>query len=367
MNTENENGEINRSKDKLIVEQPTSNTRGFLALPFDRNEFADFLVSLLGKPQVLQRRIRGSFSIELADIRNFHYLLLQRINQQNVGELVSFTARIGFDDDSSVEINGFDVFESYNIVKPLITTSISLHWIFLVQFSDKTIPEKQTVVIKIEPNEPQKKSDDDDLIDTFYDMFFPELFGSNNSMIRIEVHHTARTWADDIDAMLNNHVNALLLVPNKFKEFFYKTRWIIALALGILFFIMVDTGYSINYNKKVEAARSTIESSIINQPDLGEKLNEIFSFMLQSDSLKLGTPDKVQGAIIFLSIGFTLIVGITVQSPNKSFLILSKKSMEHKKNVIEKANKGWVAFIVAAVVNIVLGLASNYIFSLLIK
>lgn len=57
--------------------------KGYLALPFDQDQFQEFVKGLLGKPQTITKRIRGNFEISLKDLQNFHDLIEQRISQQN--------------------------------------------------------------------------------------------------------------------------------------------------------------------------------------------------------------------------------------------------------------------------------------------
>ena len=217
MHNENESGKI----------EPINNTKGFLALPFDADQFKDFLIGLLGKPQIIRKTIYGSFEIELADIQNFHHLIEQRIHQQNNGKLLQFRANVKYDDMSSVELNSFDELVTYNEIRPIISTGIELSWDYLIQFSDKEIPEKQTITIDINAGS--------ELRFGAHNLTLLPLDLRKTGRFYIEIHHTARTWASDIESMLTNHIESLLKPPNKLRDFLEKNDGAIGLLVGTLF------------------------------------------------------------------------------------------------------------------------------------
>jgi hypothetical protein len=116
-----------------------------VTLPCGEDEFRDFIRSLLGKPQSITNRFHGAFDLNKQDLEQFHHLLLQRLRQQNKVQLIMFTARIVYDDDSTVQLNDFDSFMTYNEIRPLISTAVHMSWEFLVAFEDRKAPEKQQV------------------------------------------------------------------------------------------------------------------------------------------------------------------------------------------------------------------------------
>lgn len=116
-------------------------------LPCPPDQFRDFIAGLLGKPQTIERYVEGPFELTKPDAENLYHLLDQRISSQNDATLVQFTARIIYSDNSSVLLNSFSDFQSYNEVKPLISTGLHLSWTYLIQFKNKSFPEKQNIDI----------------------------------------------------------------------------------------------------------------------------------------------------------------------------------------------------------------------------
>lgn len=106
-----ENSEIKVSNDEI----------GKVALPFNKNQFADFIASLLGKPQTISKRLEGSFNIDLETIKKLHEIINQRIYQQNDGKLIQLRATIYYSDNSSITLDGYEHLVHYNESLPLVS------------------------------------------------------------------------------------------------------------------------------------------------------------------------------------------------------------------------------------------------------
>jgi len=103
-------------------EEETANTLklysgGYVTLPFDQEQFRDFVISLLGKPQTIEKRIYGRFEVNLQDIQKFHKLINQRLTQQNQALLSQFSVKIYYSDSSSITLNSYEDLVTYNEVR----------------------------------------------------------------------------------------------------------------------------------------------------------------------------------------------------------------------------------------------------------
>ena len=142
-----ETNKIDRRTIEII--DPDENTqRGYVTLPYSPTDFKDFIVSLLGKPQVLEGVFNGYYSFDKGDILNLHHLIEQRV-LQNDSSLVAISIQIVFDDNSSIVLNDLESFRAYNELRPIIPVSIHLTWIYLIKFQTKNAPEKQVINISI--------------------------------------------------------------------------------------------------------------------------------------------------------------------------------------------------------------------------
>lgn len=121
--------------------------KGYVRLPVGLSEFGTFIRSLLGRPQTITKYYRGAYEITQNDVRNFHELIMQRIQQQNDSQFIQFTAQTIYSDSSNVTVNSLEEFLTYKEVRPIISEAIHLEWSYLVQFQDKDAPEKQKITI----------------------------------------------------------------------------------------------------------------------------------------------------------------------------------------------------------------------------
>lgn len=346
------------SENQIRLER-VDNRKGYLALPFDDEQFKEFLVGLLGKPQKIQRIIRGTFEIHLSEIQNFHHLIEQRINQQNEGKLLQFRATIVFNDSSSVELNSFSELETYNEIRPIISTAVELSWDYLILFQDKKTPEKQTITINIHTD--QEYVDDDDM---------PMYVSMSNSagLFRIEIYHTARTWAADMEAMLMNHINSLLTKPDKLRKFIKKSDGTISLLTAVVFFLLAVAGSFWGTNSFISTQSSTIGTAINTHPDIADKINILASQIIN------GTISQHYFKVLvflvfslFLSIISAAWVSSNIVSPSHSFILLTKKALDNKNEVLTRDDKKWKGFIFSSIMSIVTGLISSYIFIWLVN
>lgn len=334
-------------------------TKGYLALPFDEEQFKEFLIGLLGKPQTIERIINGSFDVQLSDIQNFHHLIEQRINQQNVGRLLQFRVKIMFNDQSSVELNSFEELETYNEIRPIVSQGVALSWDYLVLFQDKQVPEKQTINIRIatEPGYMTSRSS-----------YVRILQGDSSGYFNIEIHHTARTWAADMESMLINHINSLIKKPNKFRQFVRAKEGYISTAAGVLFFLLAISG-------SLWATKVFIDNQITTIGQLIRSQNEITSKIdLLSEHIISGTIAQHYFIVLlflifslFLSIVFAIIVSSSIVSPDYSFILLTRKSIENKDKVLADKEKQWRRFILSFVLGIITSIFADFIFLMLIK
>ncbi len=160
-----------------------------VVLQVETKKFQEFIGSILGKPQTIRKLFRGPFRIELSNIENLHALIEQRIEQQNTGNLVQFTARIFYDDSSSVLLNSLEELRSYNEVKPIVSVGVHLSWTYLVQFQDKDSQEKQEIQVTfLGSNRREGGGFDDDEIGFMF------LLSPKFGRIQLQINHTARTW-----------------------------------------------------------------------------------------------------------------------------------------------------------------------------
>ncbi|MEX1136829.1 MAG: hypothetical protein WEB89_07995 [Balneolales bacterium] len=295
-------------------------------------------------------------------MRNLYQLITQRITQQNDGNLIEFSSKIVYNDDSTVTLNSLQELLTYNEVRPLISVSIHLEWKFLVKFQDKEFPERQNIKVSFLSSDTTSQILDDG----------PIIYLSNNNkegLINYRIEHTARTWGTDIEAMLNNHFESLIKTRSKFKDFIRKNSDPLSFGVAALFFISSLVGSFITTSKFsnnriifVKEQLAGIEGSDVDT--IVAKINSLATILSSG-----AWAQHFFAVFVFIIASFVAAVflGVWVDSaadnPEPSFILLTKKSREHKSNVLEKKKKKWLSFIFSILTGVFVGVMSNLIFN----
>jgi hypothetical protein len=295
---------------------------GQLALPFNEKQFGDFLVSLLGKPQTITKRFVGSFCIDKDSIVNIFQIIEQRIHQQNDAKLISFRSLITYNDNSTVELSGFEHLVNFNEPLPLIPKGIDLTWQYLIKFKDKEIQEKQEINISFNVGAGFRSLGNNIIFD----------FGHFRTNVSLRISHTARTWGADMEALLSKHIEVLC---------------------------KPSTGYKKILNKDPEVIQKTIQILIF--------LTSLICSILWINRLKVSL-------LIFLFVGtylFSAIVQLILEYvepiDEPSFILLTKESYNDKDRTIKKHKIRWTKFFTTVILSLILGIVANYIYAYLTK
>lgn len=340
---------------------PQNFSKGYLTFPFESEHFKDFITGLLGKPQTISKSISGTFELHLKDLQSFHDLVMQRVVQQNKGSLIQFTAKIFYNDRSSVQLGSYAELVSYNEVKPVVSEAVQLNWDFLIQFHDKNQPEKQTIELLIITT--NNIAYDDEIIS------LPFIFNTHGQF-RIHIAHTARSWGSDIENMLSHQIESHLIRINRIKKFIRTYSTNISVGLGLMFFLSTVIG-----------------SYIVSQHFINSELHRVHRFM----GSKTHTVDQqVDYLISYIASGVTtqhyfkvsifllssiivsIVLGVWIENSaskniEPSFLVLTRKALEYRDETKKKLQANWRIFISSILLAILTGVASNFVFKYLVE
>lgn len=312
--------------------------KGYLTLPFNQDQFQTFIKGLLGTPQTITKRIRGNFDIHLSDLQNLHTLINQRVTQQNNGELIQLKTQVYYSDESSVLLSSYEELVTYNEVKPVISEAVRMTWTYLIQFADKTVPEKQEIEIMILAT-PQRNIIEDDDIPIIYPSF---------GQIKMTIKHTARSWGSDIEALLTNQINSILIKPNKFKDYIRRKHVNIGVATGILFFLssivtIVITTQIFN-NNEINLTKTIIK----NAKNLDAKSDAILNYLANNNQELFSQISQLYLAFSFF---IALFIGIWVaglaNNKVKSFLVLTREAKTNMEQSLKKSKNKFILFFVS--------------------
>jgi hypothetical protein len=319
-------------------------------VPCQPEQFADFMSKLLGKPQVAEGQFFGSFDIELRDIENFYYLIEQRVTEQNKGRLLQFTSNIYFDDGTSVEVESLPGLKVYSEVRPLVSTGVVLTWVYLVQFHNSAIPEKQQIEVNIytRQNRPLQET----VVHRYRSHTERIIYGNNvEDRISYRISYTGRTWGADIENLLKDHITGLLIVePGTIRAFIRKWESFIANFIALsLFAVAVRAG--------VWVAEWLSKKKNIDYEEIShlQGLSEIEQIMKKVDyiqSMISGTTFVSYMSVVLLYIALSLILSYVfafsisekAAAPRPAFVRLTRRAEQAKTTSLSEYEKNWSVF-----------------------
>ncbi len=344
--------------DRTLEDTNKIETEASVVLPCRPEDFKSFISGLLGRPQTISKGFRGAFDINPEHIQDLHSLLTQRIHQQNKASLIQFTARVVFDDNSSVLLNSLKEFMTYREVRPISSTQLHVTWSFLVEFQDKQVPEKQEIEISfVASGGPIPIYGDDE-----FPIFMSTKFASGG-FINFRIRHTARTWGADIEALLSGHIKNILVPPPKLREFAWKHSEKIGLGVGITFFAAALFFSFWTASQLWNYQNLQIADYLGDAVQLPTKLD----FILQT--ISSGIWSKYYFSVIvflIISMALSIILGIWVgnsaNTDKPSFIILTEQSKRNKEKRLNKYHKKLFFFILSLISSIATGVLANYLF-----
>jgi hypothetical protein len=334
-----------------------------LTLPVERDQLALFIAGLLGKPQTIERFIRGPFEVKRSDLENLYHLIEQRISSQNKSSLVGFTAKIVYHDNSSVLLNSLIQLQTYNEVKPLASTAIHLNWIYLIQFNNRNVLEKQQIELSIMAN------------DLDADIEIDREFGRRvaitrhySGLMQLRISHTDRTWGADLEALLTGYLDQFRIRLSGVRKFVANNSgWIgFAVAICLLLILLAGPYYaSGQLHDNYVASLGPAASDIAALTGRIEMLSELISSQIASRYV------VAQMIFFVLSIIASIAAGIFVEGQasqeKASALILTRTDADLWAKAASRANRSLLRFALSTPITLALGVLANYLFLLLTR
>lgn len=323
-------------------------------LPCETKDFTNFISSLLGKPQTIERFISSTFEINRNNLLDIYYLIDQRINQQNESSLVQFIVKISYSDNSRVTLNSVDDFTHYNEINSKEVESIQLSWIYLIKFKTKDYPEKQEINLTFQA----------DSYDRGEDYFTIR----RANLISIRIHHTERTWGVDIESLLKSTVEQYIVEKNKTEKFLKKNREKISTIFSSLFFFIVISNVWLKYVQY----RENILKSILNDnktiEDLGmisTKIDYVLKYLVGSSDSNL---TFILLMIFICTFTLTILISLLILKfcniKNYSFILITDKTSTNRIKYLKNKKKQKIYFVLTIITSIITGVFANIIFKL---
>jgi hypothetical protein len=321
-------------------------------ISFTREQFRSFVSSVLGKPQTISGHFHGGFEIRVSDLKNLHHAISQRISQQHKDAMLTqFTARVSFDDDSSVTLEDLDGLESHAEIKPVSTVGVYLTWKYLVQFPDHSNPEVQHIEFGFFAGSPSVGRIVPFAEGYFVMIGFPDQFGSTDGLIHYSISHTERTWGEDMKNLAINWSKNHLVSASKFKKIVNRHRKKIGSTLAALVVVVtLASGF-----KHLQGA-------------LGLDLSTA-TFAIVADAVRQSTEalyTAIAGVFIFTIVATFVRTWILNEGRLSSpgHILLTSGDDRRKAKLERKQAKRVVSFVAASMVALLISVFANYVFSI---
>ena len=326
-----------------------------IMLPCTQDDFAQFMSGLLGKSQTNEKKISGSFVIKQRDISDIYSLLEQRIKQQNNGNLLQFSVKVFFDDDSSSLFTDINSFLTSRDIYSRKTIRIFMQWVYLIKFEDKKIPEKQTISVACQSN---SYSLSDNIILPYSKKTYGNIF--------ISIEHTARTWSNDIEMLLTKYFEKKQIIPRKLKTFMFNNSGKFGTIFGIVLFAIFIIGGFVSGNI-ISSHISNNALSLVNSTDeIEKKIDIIINLFSQSIWPKYYFIFIWYLIIsVILSIVFGMTLSDKISDPNEFHIIITEVDEQIYDDIIKEKSKEPKSILINVIFGILTGLIGNFLFYLI--
>lgn len=331
-----------------------------VSLPIDREQLGKFIASLLGQQQSIEREAYGTFSIDHAWLLHIHALIDQRIHQQNHGSLTAFSATIYYNNDLKRELSSIEAFEHFSETKQISSQGIKLVWTYLISFPGKNIPERQQISLFATAKAPATSTPQDPI---------RRLISSKHKLGQISyaIHHTERTWGDDLESLLKQELDLVL----QDESWFGAMSGLLFALLSMVFLfgglVIPDLVNSVIQDRQIASIYKHYQDIIALKPtslgDVGAKLDLVLKAVNPSNILnKVGAGYRVSMIAGGMVMAFWCMFLADRKSP--SFVALTPKSLENRNKYLAREKRNYILIMLSFAASILAGVIGNYAYFL---
>lgn len=333
-----------------VVEGDSEHSSG-LSVPNDK--LNDFISDLLGKKQSISRARIGILDVDLDWLINTVHTINQRVISQNHAKLTAFSCEIFLDDGLKRELNSIEELETYNERRNSISRGVKLNFVYLIKFPSKDFPEKQEIEFFVCDSQ-----------------FTEKVFSSSsnipggvgkNGFVAFGIMYSERTWGDDLESLIRDHVDKTVGSVSKFRRFFSR--------------------FSLSFSAFVMLASLTAPS-ILNQEAVSRQRDEIWA-IISTDSFSLENKEQLRAAyessidlisslssnymdVISLFLGLVISIIIISWSGKfpRSFVSVTEAAKRYREKKKGQDIRGYIGYAVSFTLAVLASVIGNYFYYL---
>ncbi|MDY7004479.1 MAG: hypothetical protein SWX82_11105 [Cyanobacteriota bacterium] len=345
-----------------------------ISLSVDRDAFTEFVVSLLGKPELVEGYVEGAFEIDFGGFEQLNYIIDDRITKQNQSVLVEFRAKLFLNDNSSLSFSGVKSFQEYKERRSLICTGFIFTWVYLVEFHDKKVPERQEIsVSSVEegiPSSTKSKSREKESISEIFDIGFVDQIPKISYSIRC----TNKGWGIEIAELVRNCITGFVKTDVPFAGF-RRNAMENPIVLGnpsfILCFLLLLIFFWIYTEERLTSCRIFSDKTgqfIGTNIPLGEKVDFLIKFFDTCREM-----NSTEGLIFFVVALLTLntsfllpmLILRLIKLPTYRFVTFTEASKKERdkyfRRVSNRKNFWWIVVVAGLIIGVSASILASYL------
>lgn len=196
-----------------ILESNDTEKDFMVSLP--QNVFADIIINFLGKKETTSANFDDShFVIGLNEIKQFYYLLFEKLEKEQNSQLSIFYVSISYDDGTVKTINTFESLDVFFETKNVSVVSITLSWQIIQKFPNSETFETQKI----------------------------DLSFISHGEISLNIDHTNKSWANEVEFLFTEQIKKTMLPKKKVNSFIKGNYFLIFQSmLDFIIFVTVIT------------------------------------------------------------------------------------------------------------------------------
>lgn len=335
-----------------IVENKENSQEQFIQVPIKKKDFGHFVTNLLGQPETIIDNVRGSYAISMEWLIHIHHSLDQRIKQQSHSDLVDFSCIFKYREGPARKITTIETFLHFNEGKIVETESIEIIWTYLVNFPNKSTPEKQEISLKLVTDQVEIVTVGNGLI---------RRSNVKQGLIAYKISHTERTWGDDIQSILAREINSVIKGQDKARKWIDIIIPFFALGLFMAGLILPDYIDELLKSNNI----SNIYSSMVLEGQTIESLSNDEKLTL---SVKLLDPNNQLHSVgplyrllsFFGGIFLAVITVLAFEVKRSSFILITNEDKKKHTEIVKKKNKKIILNIGSVLLSISASVVANY-------
>ena len=228
----------------------------------------------------------------------------------------------------------------------------------MINFPGKQVPERQGITLLINEDAPTSSRSEPTP---------SRILSSRNrlGLINYRIHHTERTWADDIETLLRQEIDLVLEKETRWGQYIPLLLLILSMVFifgGFIFpEIMNDIVRERQVSKLLSQFQFALASKTITIPDIGIKLDLLLGMVTPANALsKIGIGYRLLSAVFGIAMGMWCVALAERRKP--CFVVLTRKAEDRRRKLVAKGERSSILIIGSFIASIAAGVSANYVY-----